>query len=107
MIAATDFRIQELRLLGHRDPRVRYEKRRGRQACYQLLARAAQVPFLREAVCSRVCALLEKRAGSDDPRVRGGSVTNETTAAAPLHLPAGAERWPLSSCTFLGPVARR
>ena len=86
MVAATDFRVQEFRLLGHRDPRVRYEGRRGRRACYQLLAWAAQVLWLREAVCSRVCALLEKRVGSDESRVRGAPATNDATTAAPLHL---------------------
>jgi SAM-dependent methyltransferase len=61
-VAATDFEIEKLRLLGHRDPRMHYEERPARRAVYRLLAGAAQVPVLREAVCSRVCALLEKPA---------------------------------------------
>jgi SAM-dependent methyltransferase len=86
MIAATDFRIQQVRLLGHRDLRVRYEAHRGRRACYQLLAWAAQVPYLREAFCSRVCALLEKAAASDDSRVASAPAANEANTNARMDL---------------------
>ena len=85
MIAATDFRTREVRLLGHRDPRIRDEERPARRACYQLLAWAAQVPYLREAVCSRVCALLEKGGRTDDSRVRIAPATNEAPSTTPLH----------------------
>lgn len=78
-VAATEFRIRELRLLGHRDPRMDHEERAARRALYRLLAGAAQVPVLREAVCSRVCALLEKPAESAPRRA---AATSEQAAAA-------------------------
>lgn len=84
-VAGTDFRIEELRLLGHRDPRMQDEQRPAWRAFYGLLAGAAQLPVLGEAVCSRVCALLEKPAGIAGQHA---AATNEQPVAAAVQ-PAG------------------
>jgi SAM-dependent methyltransferase len=83
-IAATEFQVRELRLLGHRDPRMHHETRPARRAAYTLLAGAAQVPVLREAVCSRVCALLEKPAASAPQRASAASEQMVVAAVQPV-----------------------
>lgn len=83
-VAASGFQIQDLRLLGHRDPRIHLEERPARRAVYRLLAGAAQVPLLREALCSRVCALLEKPSRSNAVRAQTAREQTDVDTAQPV-----------------------
>lgn len=63
LVAESPFELEMLRLLGHRDPRTRNNNPGASGAlapAVRVLAATAQVPGLREVVCSRVCALLRK-----------------------------------------------
>jgi SAM-dependent methyltransferase len=81
IVAGSDFEVEQMRLLGHRDPRVHDEERYGRRIVYRGLCAAAQVPVVREAVCSRVCALLVK-AGTHDRGSRRDAASSSTLARA-------------------------